>query len=99
MAACARGGSLSGAASHDRPAPPRPAPTPAGGFALVDVISQVAKSVVLLGLPNDALRFIMSHLADIEHRLAFGTSDKIQGAAFVGAFAAMRVLLEAAKRM
>jgi len=67
------------------------------GFALTDVLGQVAARAAALALPPDALKLIVTRLADIEYRLAFGTTDKVQGAALAGAFAAMRELLDEAK--
>ena len=67
------------------------------GFALTDILVAVAATVVLVAMPPDALRFIVGRLADIEHRLAFGTTDKVQGAALVGAFAELRALMDAKK--
>jgi replication factor C subunit 3/5 len=67
------------------------------GFALTDVLGQIAARVAQMALPADALKLLVTRLADVEYRLAFGTSDKVQGAALVGAFAAMRELLDEAK--
>lgn len=68
------------------------------GFALIDVLVAIGRCLLTLEFPNDALRFIMGRLADIEHRLAFGTSDKIQGAALVAAFSQMRALIDTARK-
>ena len=62
------------------------------------VLVAIGRCLLTLEFPNDALRFIMGRLADIEHRLAFGTSDKIQGAALVAAFSQMRALIDTARK-
>lgn len=63
------------------------------GLALVDVLDRVSKSVYEMELPQSALGFILARLADIEYRLAFGTSERLQLASMVGAFHRMRDIL------
>ena len=63
------------------------------GFALSDILNELARFVPLVAMPQDALRLLMERLADIEYRLAFGTSEKLQGASLVGAFVAAREIM------
>ena len=60
------------------------------GYALSDVLSQVCKFVMSTGLPVEASAGLLSRLSDIEYRLAFASSDKLQLAALVGAFVLAR---------
>ena len=60
------------------------------GFALSDILNELARYVPTLAMPQEALRLLMERLADIEYRLAFGTSEKLQGASLVAAFVAAR---------
>ena len=60
------------------------------GLSLVDIVTELAKVNLSLRLPPEVRVLLSDKLSDIEYRLASGTSDKIQGAALVGAFAAAR---------
>lgn len=66
------------------------------GLALADIVSEIGKEVVRLALPGPAHATLLEKLADIEHRLAAGASEKIQAMALVAAFASMRETLGAA---
>ena len=68
------------------------------GFALTDIISQLGPLVNLVNLNADVKCHIMDKLADIEYRLAFGTSEKLQGAALVSIFQHVRAMMEEHKR-
>ena len=57
------------------------------GFALSDVLNELARIVPDIELPPEALRLLVERMAEVEHRIAFGTSEKLQGAALVAAFA------------
>ena len=67
------------------------------GFALSDILNELARYVPTIAMPGEALRLLMERLADIEYRLAFGTSEKLQGASLVAAFWAARDVMGAAK--
>jgi replication factor C subunit 3/5 len=58
----------------------------AKGYALQDILTEVAKYVTRVKMDNDTLIALVSRLSDIEYRVAFGTSEKIQLSAMVGAF-------------
>jgi replication factor C subunit 3/5 len=60
------------------------------GFALSDILNELARYVPQITLPSEALRILMERMADIEYRLAFGTSEKLQGASLVAAFTAAK---------
>lgn len=68
------------------------------GFALNDILTELSRIVTDIEFPPDALRLLMERLADVEHRLAFGTSERLQGAAVVGAFIAARDVMDVAAR-
>jgi len=59
----------------------------ARGFALSDVLNELARVVPDIDLPPEALRLLVERMAEVEHRIAFGTSEKLQGASLVAAFA------------
>lgn len=63
------------------------------GHALGDLVTEVSRLVIVLGLDPDIRGHLLEKLADIEYRLSFGTSEKLQGAAFVGAFVQAREML------
>jgi DNA polymerase III delta prime subunit len=56
------------------------------GIALNDIISRVFKVIGTLELPKACRVYLIQQMADIEHNLSVGTSDKIQLSALVGAF-------------
>jgi replication factor C subunit 3/5 len=66
------------------------------GLALTDIITHLAKYVLTIKFPGPVQAKLLSSLADIEYRLSFGTSDKLQQAAVVGAFAEARAGMERA---
>ena len=67
------------------------------GYATADILTEVFKYVIRVGFPPLIYADILSKLADIEYRLAFATSEKLQLASIVSAFvfARARVGLEA----
>ena len=60
------------------------------GLSLVDIVAELAKVNFSLKMPPEVRVLLADKLSDIEYRLAFGTNDKIQGAALVGAYAQAR---------
>jgi replication factor C subunit 3/5 len=58
----------------------------AKGYALQDIITEVAKYVTRVKMANETLIGLVTRLADVEHRLSVGTSEKIQLSAMIGAF-------------
>ncbi|EFN56281.1 hypothetical protein CHLNCDRAFT_145161 [Chlorella variabilis] len=57
------------------------------GVALVDILQQLHPFVFRIGMPPPVRIQLVSKMADIEHRLAYGTSDRLQLGALCGAFA------------
>ncbi|CAB9516581.1 factor C small subunit [Seminavis robusta] len=66
------------------------------GYALVDILQELTFEITALDLPGPALATMLDGMSDIEHRLAFGTSEKIQTAALVGVFVKARHQMEMA---
>lgn len=68
------------------------------GLALADVLAEMGKLCARMGFPPPAHAALLEKLADIDYRLAAGASERIQGIALVGAFAALRSTLDVAVR-
>ena len=64
------------------------------GFAASDVLSRLARVSRQTKLPPIAKSVLLERLCDIEYRLAFGTSDKLQTAAVVGAYHHVRDVVQ-----
>jgi len=63
------------------------------GFALTDILNELSRIVPDIHMVPGALRLLVERMAEIEHRLAFGTSEKLQGASLVAAFWAAREVM------
>lgn len=64
------------------------------GYALVDIVHEItARLLEIENMPPSALAHLLDGLSNIEHRLAFGTSQEIQMASLVGCFVQSRELL------
>lgn len=64
------------------------------GYATADVLSELAVKVTALDLDAVTLAHLLDGLSDVEHRLAFGTDEKLQMASLVGVFAKTRDLMQ-----
>jgi hypothetical protein len=64
------------------------------GYALSDIVTEVGRTVAVLGIDPDIKGMLFEKLSDIEYRLSFGTSEKLQGSALVGAFYMARDALQ-----
>lgn len=64
------------------------------GYALVDILQDLTFGVAALNLQGEALASLLDGMSNVEHRLAFGTSEKIQTAALVGVFVMTRQQME-----
>jgi len=64
------------------------------GYALVDVLQDLTFCITALNLHGDALSRILDGMSSVEHRLAFGTDEKLQTAALVGVFVKTRQSME-----
>jgi replication factor C subunit 3/5 len=60
------------------------------GYALTDVLTEVAATLIKTRLPPKAYAYLVSELSNIEYAINFGTSDKLQMGALVGAFTIAR---------
>lgn len=57
------------------------------GVALVDILQQLHPFVFRIGMPPRVRVELVSKLGAIEHRLSYGTSERLQLGALCGAFA------------
>lgn len=60
------------------------------GYALADVLHSLTAKLLCLDMDSKALAFLMDGMSNVEHRLAFGTNEKIQIASLVGVFVETR---------
>eukprot|EP00571_Detonula_confervacea_P001866 CAMPEP_0172316374 /NCGR_PEP_ID=MMETSP1058-20130122/27942_1 /TAXON_ID=83371 /ORGANISM="Detonula confervacea, Strain CCMP 353" /LENGTH=350 /DNA_ID=CAMNT_0013030667 /DNA_START=15 /DNA_END=1067 /DNA_ORIENTATION=+ len=65
------------------------------GYALSDVLSDLATSLLDMELPPGVLAVLLDGMSGVEHRLAFGTNEKLQAASLVGVFTQARHLMKA----
>ncbi|PNW75459.1 hypothetical protein CHLRE_12g527300v5 [Chlamydomonas reinhardtii] len=68
------------------------------GIALVDIVRELHPFVMALSIPVPAKVALVERLADVEHRLAFSTSEKLQLGALVAAFVRARETIAAAAK-
>eukprot|EP00897_Mesotaenium_endlicherianum_P002333 jgi/Mesen1/2127/ME000152S01210 len=66
------------------------------GLALIDICRQLHPFVMKIEMPAGVRVHLLDAMADIEYRLAFGTSEKLQLGALVAAFTRTRASLVAA---
>mmetsp|Transcript_16590 Transcript_16590/g.23069 ORF Transcript_16590/g.23069 Transcript_16590/m.23069 type:complete len:350 (-) Transcript_16590:79-1128(-) len=62
------------------------------GYALADVLQDLTTMVADLDLPAGVLANLLDGMSAVEHRLAFGTDEKLQTASLVGVFVKTRQL-------
>jgi replication factor C subunit 3/5 len=60
------------------------------GYALVDVLADLTTKLTHLEMDSVPLAMLLDGMSDVEHRLAFGTDEKIQIASLVGVFVKTR---------
>jgi replication factor C subunit 3/5 len=60
------------------------------GYALQDILTNVAKFSTRLAFDDDVSITLFKKLSDIEYRLASGANERIQSSALVGAFQVVR---------
>lgn len=70
----------------------------AKGYALTDMLTELNRLLSATGVRPEIRIMLLDRLCDIEYRLAFGTSDKLQGAALVAAFQHARTRMTELKR-
>jgi len=65
------------------------------GYALADVLADLTVMVGAMELPDGALAVILDGMSAVEHRLAFGTDEKLQTASLVGVYVQARQMMTA----
>lgn len=66
------------------------------GYALADVLTDLTEKLVCLDMDSVPLAMLLDGMSSVEHRLAFGTDEKIQIASLVGVFVKTRQSVEIA---
>ncbi|KAJ1843178.1 Replication factor C (RF-C) subunit, partial [Coemansia sp. RSA 486] len=56
------------------------------GLALQDIISELTPFVNNIDFPSTTRIYLLEQLAEIEHHMAVGSTEKVQLSALVGAF-------------
>ena len=64
------------------------------GYALADIITDLATAILGMELPPGVLAVLLDGMSDVEHRLAFGTDEKLQTASLVGVFIQARTIMK-----
>jgi len=64
----------------------------AKGYALADVLADLTVMIIALELPSSVMARLLDGMSNLEHRLAFGTDEKLQAASLVGVFTQTREL-------
>jgi replication factor C subunit 3/5 len=60
------------------------------GYALADVVQEITNKIILMEMDSIPLAMILDGMSNVEHRLAFGTDERIQIASLVGVFVKTR---------
>ena len=60
------------------------------GYALTDVVQDITAKIVQMDMDSVPLGMILDGMSNVEHRLAFGTDERIQIASLVGVFVKTR---------
>lgn len=63
-------------------------------ISLIDIVSDLHRSLLNMTLSSKALLYLLAQLADIEVRLSTDASEKVQLAGLVGVFYNAREMLE-----
>ena len=64
------------------------------GYALSDVLTDLTRMVIGLELPPGVLAVLLDGMSNVEHRLTFGTDEKLQAASLVGVFTEARAMMK-----
>lgn len=64
------------------------------GYALADVLADLTDKLILLDMDSAPLGMLLDGMSAVEHRLAFGTDERIQIASLVGVFGQTRQSIE-----
>ncbi|WCJ44382.1 replication factor C subunit 3 [Euphorbia peplus] len=68
------------------------------GLALVDIVREVTMFVFKIAMPSDVRVRLINDMADIEYRLAFGCSEKLQLGSLIASFTRARSAMVAAAK-
>jgi replication factor C subunit 3/5 len=60
------------------------------GYALADVVQEITTRIIQMEMDSIPLAMILDGMSNVEHRLAFGTDERIQIASLVGVFVKTR---------
>lgn len=63
------------------------------GYSLIDIIRDLHTYVMRIKVNQDVKMFLVEKMADIEYKLSFGTMERIQLSALVGAFQLARTVV------
>jgi replication factor C subunit 3/5 len=66
------------------------------GYALADVLSGLTEKLMCLEMDSVPLAMLLDGMSAVEHRLAFGTDEKLQIASLVGVFIKTRHTIQIA---
>ena len=64
------------------------------GYALSDVLTDLTRMVIGMELPPGVLAVLLDGMSNVEHRLAFGTDEKLQASSLVGVFTEARAMMK-----
>jgi len=64
------------------------------GYALADILTDLTTQVISMDFPPGVLAVLLDGMSDVEHRLAFGTDEKVQAASLVGVFITARHIMK-----
>ena len=67
------------------------------GYALADVLSGITEKLTSLEMDSVPLAMLLDGMSEVEHRLAFGTDEKLQIASLVGVFVKTRQSIQLAQ--
>ncbi|CAN0892331.1 Replication factor C subunit 5 [Linum grandiflorum] len=68
------------------------------GLAIVDIVREVTMFIFRIKMPSDVRVKLINDMADIEYRLSFGCSDKLQLGSLIASFTGARSALVAAAK-
>lgn len=63
------------------------------GYALTDILTDLTTEVISMDFPPGVLAVLLDGMSNVEHRLAFGTDEKLQAASLVGVFTKARHIM------
>ena len=63
------------------------------GYALADVLQELTTKLTCIEMDYVPLAMMLDGMSNVEHRLAFGTDEKIQIASLVGIFGRCRQMI------